>query len=74
MVPALAQALSIATAFITWRKRPLVPVLWNREQIFKVVILYPVEAGLFIHPEDYPYSSARHYIGEKGYLDVVLIE
>lgn len=34
----------------------------------------PVEAGFVIHPEDYPYSSARDYSGEKGYLDVVLIE
>lgn len=34
----------------------------------------PVEAGLVIHPEDYPYSSARDYSEEKGYLDVVLIE
>jgi hypothetical protein len=34
----------------------------------------PVEAGFVIHPEDYPYSSARDYFEEKGYLDVVLIE
>lgn len=34
----------------------------------------PVEAGFVIHPEEYPYSSARDYSGEKGYLDVTLIE
>lgn len=34
----------------------------------------PVTAGFVIYPEDYPYSSARDYSGEKGYLDIVLIE
>ena len=34
----------------------------------------PVEAGFVIHPEEYPYSSARDYSGEKGYLEVVVIK
>ena len=33
----------------------------------------PVTAGFVIHPEEYPYSSARDYSEEKGYLEVVLI-
>ena len=33
----------------------------------------PVEAGLVYLPEDYTYSSARDYAGEKGLLEDVLI-
>jgi REP element-mobilizing transposase RayT len=33
----------------------------------------PVEAGLVFRPEDYVYSSAMDYAGEKGMLDVVLV-
>lgn len=34
----------------------------------------PVEEGLVLRPEDYPYSSARDYAGEKGYLDVIIAQ
>lgn len=34
----------------------------------------PVKAGLVTSPEDYALSSARDYAGEKGLIDVVLIE
>jgi hypothetical protein len=34
----------------------------------------PVEAGFVSSPEDYLYSSARDYCGEKGLLEVVLVE
>lgn len=34
----------------------------------------PVVAGFVDRPEDYLYSSARDYCGEKGLLDVILIE
>ena len=33
----------------------------------------PVEAGLVFRAEDYIYSSACNYAGEKGLLDVVLV-
>ena len=33
----------------------------------------PVEAGLVYNPEDYVYSSARDYSGEKGILDGVVV-
>lgn len=34
----------------------------------------PVKAGLVTSPEDYALSSARDYAGEKGLIEVVLIE
>ncbi len=34
----------------------------------------PVESGYVSNPEDYTYSSARDYCGEKGLLDIQLIE
>ena len=33
----------------------------------------PVEAGIVFKAEDYVYSSARDYAGEKGLLDIILI-
>ena len=33
----------------------------------------PVEEGLVYHPEDYVYSSARDYSGEKGILKNVVV-
>ena len=33
----------------------------------------PVEEGLVYHPEDYVYSSARDYSGEKGLLNGVIV-
>ena len=34
----------------------------------------PVEEGLVFKAEDYVYSSAIDYAGEKGMLDVILIK
>jgi hypothetical protein len=34
----------------------------------------PVEAGLVFKAEHYTYSSATDYAGEKGMLEIVLIE
>jgi len=34
----------------------------------------PLKAGFVDEPEDYVYSSARDYAGEKGLIDIVLIE
>ena len=33
----------------------------------------PVEEGLVYHPEDYVYSGARDYSGEKGLLNGVIV-
>jgi len=34
----------------------------------------PVKAGIVFRPEDYLYSSARDYCGEKGLLEVVVVK
>lgn len=34
----------------------------------------PVEAGFVSNPEDWIYSSARDYAGEKGPLDIILLD
>ncbi len=34
----------------------------------------PVKAGIVFRPEDYLYSSARDYCGEKGLLEVVVLK
>lgn len=34
----------------------------------------PVEEGIVFRSEDYVYSSVRDYCGEKGLLEIVLIE
>lgn len=33
----------------------------------------PVEQQITENPEEYIYSSAKHYAGQKGLLDVILI-
>ena len=33
----------------------------------------PVQEGLVYYPEDYVYSSARDYAGEKGLVDNVIV-
>lgn len=33
----------------------------------------PVEEGLVSYPEDYVYSSARDYRGDKGILESVIV-
>ena len=34
----------------------------------------PVEAGFVSNPEDWIYSSARDYAGEKGPLNIILLD
>jgi len=34
----------------------------------------PVSAGFVSSPTDWIYSSARDYAGEKGLLDIILLE
>jgi len=50
--------------------------LWSNKVIFeKINYIHnnPVEEGLVYHPEDYVYSSARDYGGEKGLLNDVVV-
>jgi REP element-mobilizing transposase RayT len=62
--------------FQFWRhdNRPI--ELWSNKVIDeKINYIHnnPVEAGLVFHPEDYLYSSAADYAGEKGLLEDVVV-
>ena len=51
--------------------------LFNTEmmkQKLEYIHLNPVRAGFVSKPEDWLYSSAVDYAGEKGFLDVILVE
>lgn len=59
-----------------WRhdNRPI--ELWSNEVIQqKIEYIHnnPVEAGFVFKPEDYKYSSAIDYAGQKGVLDNVVV-
>ena len=49
--------------------------LWSNKVIYqKIQYIHnnPVKAGLVLHPEDYPYSSAIDYTDRKGLLDNIV--
>jgi REP element-mobilizing transposase RayT len=59
-----------------WRHDNKPIELWSNKVIFqKINYIHknPVEAGLVFRPEDYRYSSALDYSGEKGLLDGVIV-
>lgn len=59
-----------------WRHDNKPIELWSNKVIFeKINYIHnnPVEEGLLNHLEDYVYSSARDYSGEKGILKNVVI-
>jgi hypothetical protein len=59
-----------------WRHDNKPIELWSNKVIAeKIGYIHnnPVEAGLVIYPEDYLYSSARDYSGEKGILEGVIV-
>ncbi len=59
-----------------WRHDNKPIELWSNRVIFeKINYIHnnPVEEGLVYNPEDYVYSSARDYSGEKGILNGVVI-
>lgn len=59
-----------------WRHDNKPIELWSNKVIApKVIYIHqnPVEAGLVFKVEDYPYSSAVDYAGEKGLLDNIVI-
>ena len=59
-----------------WRHDNKPIELWSNKVIFeKINYIHnnPVEEGLVYHPEDYVYSSASDYGGEKGLLDNVVV-
>ena len=59
-----------------WRHDNKPIELWSNK-VFDEKINYihnnPVEEGLVSYPEDYVYSSARDYRGDKGILDGVIV-
>ncbi len=44
------------------------------EQKLDYVHSNPVEAGFVSSPTDWVFSSARDYAGEKGLIDIILLE
>lgn len=59
-----------------WRHDNKPIELWSNKVIFeKLEYIHqnPVEEGLVYYPEDYVYSSARDYAGEKGLIDGVVV-
>lgn len=60
-----------------WRgdNRPI--EVWSKgviDQKLRYIHNNPVNEGLVFRPEDYPYSSAVDYNGEKGLLEVTVIQ
>lgn len=59
-----------------WRHDNKPIELWSNKVIAeKINYIHnnPVEEGLVYRPEDYVYSSARDYSGEKGLLNDVIV-
>jgi hypothetical protein len=59
-----------------WRHNNKPIELWSNKVITeKINYIHnnPVEEGLVFRPEDYVYSSARDYSGEKGLLNNVIV-
>lgn len=59
-----------------WRQNNKPIELWSKKVIsqkIKYIHNNPVEQGYVFRPEDYQYSSAVDYSGEKGVLDGVIV-
>jgi len=59
-----------------WRHDNKPIELWSNKVIFeKINYIHnnPVEEGLVYYPQDYVYSSARDYAGEKGLIKDVIV-
>ena len=67
---------SNTTSYQFWRHDNKPIELWSNEVIQqKVDYIHnnPVEEGIVFRPEEYKYSSASDYAGEKGVLDGVCV-
>ena len=67
---------SNTTNFQFWRHDNKPIELWSNEVIQqKIDYIHnnPVEEGIVFRPEDYKYSSASDYAGEKGLIDKVVV-
>ena len=60
-----------------WRSDNKPIELWSNkviDQKINYIHQNPVEEGIVFRAEDYLYSSAADYAGEKGLLDVIVIK
>jgi len=60
-----------------WRSDNKPIELWSNaviSQKLNYIHRNPVEEGLVFRAEDYVYSSATNYVGEKGLLDIIVIK
>lgn len=67
---------SNVTGYQFWRHDNKPIELWSNkviQQKINYIHNNPVDAGLVFRPEDYVYSSAVDYAGEKGVLDNVVV-
>lgn len=72
-----AQKSSNVRDFQFWRHDNHPIEVWSNKVISQKVNyihMNPVEEGLVLKPEEYPYSSARDYAGDKGLLDVIIVD
>jgi len=67
---------SNAKKYQFWRHDNRLIELWSNKVIaekVKYIHQNPVEEGLVHYPEDYAFSSARDYTGEKGLVNDVIV-
>ena len=73
----LMQQFETSEGYRFWRGDNKPIELWSNNIIDQKIDydhMNPVEEGLVFRPEDYVYSSAANYAGEKGLLDVIVIK
>lgn len=76
ILPIISFTSSVRTFVLGWRHDNKPIELWSNEVIQqKIEYIHnnPVEEGFVFRPEDYKYSSASDYAGEKGLLDGVCV-
>ena len=73
----LLKQFKTSEGFRFWRGDNKPIELWSNKVIdekINYVHQNPVEEGIVFRAEDYLYSSAANYAGEKGLLDVIVIK
>ena len=71
-----AKSVSNVNNYQFWRHDNKPIELWSNKVIFEKINYVhnnPVNDGLVYHPEEYVYSSARDYAGEKGLLNDIIV-
>ena len=73
----LLQQFKTSEGYLFWRTDNKPIELWSNkviDQKIDYIHQNPVEEGLVFRAEDYVYSSAIDYAGEKGLLDVIVVK